>query len=133
MGTRLLMGLSAAFMAALGASLLFFPQEIAAYATPAPGSLAILIVQIAGALYLGFAALNWTARANLIGGIYSRPVALANFFHFAVVSITLARSVLAGTSAAPLLPGLGLYAVFAIWFAVVLFTSPTSIRAKDEA
>ena len=42
----------------------------------------MVIAQLAGVLYLGFAALNWMARGNIIGGIYSRPVTIGNVLHF---------------------------------------------------
>ena len=89
-----------------------------------------MLVQVTGALYLGFAFLNWMARGVLIGGIYSRPVALGNFLHFAVVAATLLKAmthfdlpVVYALSAA--------YTMFAAWFAVVLFTSPVA-RNKGE-
>src|SRR5271165_1534786 len=81
------MSLSALFLAVLGIGTSFMPQEILAhYGTRATGP-AVLAIQIAGALYLGFAILNWTARSILIGGIYARPVALGNFLHFAIVML----------------------------------------------
>jgi hypothetical protein len=33
--------------------------------------------------------LNWMARANRIGGIYSRPVAMGNFLHFTMGALVL--------------------------------------------
>jgi hypothetical protein len=69
MNTKLLMSLSALFMAALGVLASFVPQEIAAHLGTPPGSHVALIIQIGGALYLGFAILNWTGKAVLIGGI----------------------------------------------------------------
>ena len=130
MKTKLLMESSAVFMALLGASALFFPQEISVKIAVASTNLLIIVVQIIGALYFSFAALNWMARANLIGGIYSKPVAIANFFHFAVTSITLAKSALSQHFSPPLLVGLAVYALFAIWFGLVLFNGTAKLRAK---
>ena len=125
MNTKLLMGLSALFMAALGVLASFFPQEIAAHFGTPTGSHVVLIIQIGGALYLGFAVLNWTAKAVLIGGIYSRPVALGNFLHFAVVSITLLKALLSGLRANEIIVGAIIYSCFGVWFGLVLFTHPT--------
>jgi hypothetical protein len=78
MNAKMLMSVSALFMTILGLGASFLPQEILAhYGSPTEGP-GVLIIQIAGALYMGFAILNWMARANLIGGIYSRPVAFGS-------------------------------------------------------
>lgn len=121
--TRLLMGLSAVFMGAFGLVASFIPDRVLVTFGVPPVPVLLTVVQITGALYLAFAMLNWMARGVLIGGIYSRPLALANFLHFAVVAVTLFEampalnmiSVVAVTFA---------YAVFAAWFALVLFTHP---------
>jgi len=125
MHTKLLMSLSALFMVALGLLASFLPQEIAAHLGAPPGSGIVLIIQIGGALYLGFAILNWTAKAILIGGIYSRPVALGNFLHFAVVAITLLKALLGGSRSNEIIVGAIIYFFFGVWFGLVLFTHPT--------
>jgi hypothetical protein len=69
--------------------------------------------------------LNWMARANLIGGIYSRPVAMGNFLHFAMVAIALLKALLGGLRAQPILIGaVVVYSVFAVWFGLAVFTHP---------
>jgi hypothetical protein len=125
MKPKLLMSLSALFMAVLGAGASFAPQEILGhYGFPGSGP-SVLCAQVVGALYLGFAILNWTARANLIGGIYSRPVALGNFTHFAVLAIAVLK-VVAVTSlrSREIVVASAIYLFFAVWFGLVLFTHP---------
>jgi hypothetical protein len=122
--TKILMTASAAFLGLLGVAATFLPQEILRGLLPEPNPQIVLIIQITGALYLGFAILNWTARANLIGGIYSRPVALANFLHFAIVAMALLKAVAGGKLEIVFAFGLALYLLFAIWFGLVLFTHP---------
>jgi len=115
------MSSSALFMAVLGIVALFLPQETAAR-FGAPANLhVILLIQIAGCAYLGFAMLNWMAKAVLIGGIYSRPVALGNLVHFATVAITLLKAYFNGFHAIEIAIGTTIYAVFAIWFGFVVF------------
>ena len=114
---------SAIFMALLGLSASFLPQELLAFANAEVGRFAIVLVQVTGALYLGFAFLNWMARGVLIGGIYSRPLALGNFMHFAVVTTVLAKVLVTEFSLFTMV-GVSIYAVFAAWFALVLFTHP---------
>jgi hypothetical protein len=83
-----------------------------------------LLIQIAGALYLGFAILNWMAKGALIGGIYSRPLALGNFLHFAVSAIILLKALLGGFKPIEIIVGATVYSLFAVWFGLVTFTHP---------
>jgi hypothetical protein len=59
MKTRLLMDSSAAFYAVLGLAATVLPQELLAHAgAPAHGP-TVLLIQMLGALFVGFAVLNW--------------------------------------------------------------------------
>jgi hypothetical protein len=123
MQTRILMAASALFMAVLGATASFLPEEILRYTGTVPAPLINSVVQACGALYLGFAILNWMARGVLIGGIYARPLALGNFLHFFVVAVTLIKVLF--ELRLPLIVGLTIsYTVLAAWFGLVLFTHP---------
>lgn len=131
MHTKILLTLSAAFMAALGLAATFLPQEIASRFGAATASAPpTLLIQIAGALYLAFAILNWTVRNSPIGGIYNRPVALANVVHFAIAAITLLKATLANSASAQftrsptVITATVLYCALAIWFGLVLTTHP---------
>ena len=131
MNTTVVMSLSALFMAVLGLGASFLPQEILIHAGYRPQGPGRLLVQAAGALYLGQAMLNWMARANLMGGIYSRPVAVCNFTHFAVLAVVLVKALLAGQTGPEVLLGAGLYlacaCAFACAFGFVLFTHPAQL------
>ena len=127
MNTRYLMRASAILAALLGVIASFLPQEILTYAGAASGGVGTAIVQVAGALYLGFAALNWTAQGNLIGGIYSRPVALANFMQFAVGAVAMLKVAAGGERAVVVLLLCAAYSLFAVLFGIVLFTSPSGL------
>lgn len=85
MNTKYLMISSSVFLALIGVVCTFAPAEMISYIGLNDSDAFVVIVQILGALYLGFAILNWTAKGNLIGGIYSKPVSLGNFLHFVVV------------------------------------------------
>lgn len=129
MRTNALMSSSALFMACVGLAATFFPHELVVRFDPLAQGFAVLVVQITGALYLGFAILNWTARRSVIGGIYNRPIALGNFLHFLMVFLVL----LGGAAWRMGLLALAftlLYALFAVWFGVVLFTSPRQASAS---
>jgi hypothetical protein len=101
---------SALFMGLLGLAASFLPQEILAAAGMPEESLpelAVILVQALGALYLGFAILNWMAKGILVGGIYARPLALGNFLHFSVVTVVLVKAIF-GDGPSPTLLALAL-------------------------
>ena len=128
MKTRILMMLSAAFMAALGMAITFLPQELLVHVGARPEGVLVLLIQLLGALLVSFAMLNWMARGNLIGGIYSRPVAVANFFHFAIGAVALLKALPAQRIALEVVAVAAIYSAFAIWFGIVLFTHPIKVE-----
>ena len=119
--TKWLMVASALFLGGLGVASSFLPEEILSFYNVEPSFIPVILMQVTGALFMGFAALNWMARSNLIGGIYSRPVAVGNFLHFMVVAILLVKQLASGITMQTVTYGSILYLVFAICFGYVLF------------
>ena len=118
------MSVTALFTGIAGLAATFAPQELLALAgVPARGVLP-LFVQVMGALYCAFAALNWMSRHSTIGGIYNRPLALANLLHFFVAAMALVKAALAG--APPGVTAIAVpYAILALAFGyLVFFWSP---------
>jgi len=124
MNTKFLMVTSAIAMGIAGICFTFLPDEIINYAGHTSTGLNSLILQILGALYLAFAILNWMAKANLMGGIYSKPVALGNFAHFFIAGITIIKSAFANETMIALWIGAIIYSIFAITFGLVAFGNP---------
>ncbi len=114
-------------MFVLGITSSFLPQELLRSLGTSVDTWNVLILQVLGALYLGFAILNWSARGVLIGGIYSRPLAFGNFMHFAIVAITAIKLILQVESTVVMVLA-AVYVVFAFWFGLVLFTHPGGKR-----
>ena len=113
---------SAIFLGVMGIALIFMPDEIktATGLNDAPN--AQLLLKLMGALYFGFAMLNWMSRFTVIGGIYNKPVSIANFTHFAVGALSLIKMLLK----TPNLPQwvwvlTAFYTVFAILFGVLFY------------
>jgi hypothetical protein len=125
--TKILMMLSAVFLALLGVATSYFPEKVLATHGTVPDNATLLLVQMMGAVYLGFALLNWTARGVLMGGIYARPVALGNFLHFAMVGMMLARAAISH-GVVQLATSAAVFSAFAIWFGIVLFRAPVAGR-----
>ena len=121
---------SAAVLAAAGISLLFaadviLPRVIQGFS---PG--ASWIGQLLAAAWLGLAALNWLTRSSVLGGIYGRPIVLANttlYFVSAMVLINAATrdgspAISTATAAA---------SVMALLYGWLLFGGPRLTRAKS--
>lgn len=120
MPAKALMMASAIFLALLGLFTSFFPYEVLAMHGTEPDGPTVLLIEMMGALYLGFALLNWTARGVVIGGIYARPLALGNFLHFAMVTVMLAREAI--DHAVWMLAVSSLtFGIFAAGFGILLF------------
>ena len=126
MNTRLLMGCSAAFLAVGGVGLTFFPQETLARIDAQPGGPIVLLLQVLGAGFIGFATLNWMSRGAPMGGIYGRPVSMANLSHFVIGASALLKGAFAHDFALEVTALAVIYATFAIWFARLLFTHPVT-------
>jgi hypothetical protein len=122
--SRLLMVSSAALMAALGLAASFAPRELLAMLKPSVGPVEALAIQTCGAMYLGFAMLNWMARGNLLGGIYSRPIVMANFLHFTAGGLAMVKAIESLPTPAPAAMLGAAYLGLAAGFGLLLFRSP---------
>jgi len=131
MNTKLLMISSALLMAVCGVLLEFIPHEILGYFGVASNGVAPLLAQITGALFLGFAMMNWMAKTVLIGGIYARPLAIGNFSHFLVGALALLKYAFASPNLLAVWIIAAIYSLMAILFGFVFFTHP--LKTKNAA
>jgi len=122
--TKVLMSVTSLLLGCLGIAASFAPHEILTYLGVLANPPLAILVQITGALYLGFAMLDWMVKESTIGGIYDRPVAMANFIHFAVAALALIKGLIAGQTAASVWVAAIIYSILAVLFGVVLFGSP---------
>jgi hypothetical protein len=133
MNTRLLMRASAVSLGLLGTLASFLPQELLA-AVGAPGLPIVAVsIQLLGGAYLGLAMLNWMAQGNLIGGIYSRPVAVCNLTHYAIAFLALIKVIAALAFSLAIAALAGYFGVFAGLFAVVVFRAPVARASRGDA
>ena len=124
MNTKYLMISSSILMGFFGLFASFLPNEILNSIGLPSTILPTLLIQITGALYFGFALMNWMAKALLIGGIYSKPLCIGNFLHFTVAGLALVKATINNLSLTWVLVTAIIYSIFAILFGLVLFTSP---------
>ena len=118
-------------MALLGLAASFGPGELLVVAGVTPTGGLRALVQVAGALYLGFAMLNWMSKDSVIGGIYGRPTTMANFLHFFAGGMALLKAAASGQTSSALWPLAVVYALFAAGFGLVAFR-PTPLRQETK-
>ena len=131
MNTKLLMTSSSLILALAGMFALFAPDVLLALLpVPIANPLSVLI-QLMGALYFSMAMMNWTAKDSAVGGIYARPVSIANFSHFFIGTLLLAKGVLSSAFNLSIALLLAMYTIFAILFYWLVFRS-TGIRVDKN-
>lgn len=128
MTTKPIMIASALFLGISGIMLTFLPLEILGFLNLRTDRKLQLILQILGALYFGFAMLNWMIKEARIGGIYNRPIIVSNFAHFLIAALVLVKALFS----APEMPRLFLlltfvYVIFAGLFGSLLFSESQGI------
>jgi len=126
MNTKTLMIISAIFLAVNGFGFTFFPNEIAGLLINDDNYIFILILQMLGALYLGFSILNWMSKASLIGGIYNKPILIGNLLHFFTASMALIKLAFkVETNLQLIFSYTIIYSLFTLFFGYVFFTNPS--------
>ena len=120
MNTKLLMTACSLLLGATGIFALFLPDVLLSAQGVEPTEALSVLVQLMGALYFGFAIMNWTAKDSAIGGVYARPVSLANFSHFLTGALLLAKNLFDEFSPLMLIATV-MYIVFAACFYWLVF------------
>ncbi len=131
--SKILMTISALFLGIIGILFSFLPEEIMDFLKIEPNDITILFFQLLSALYLGFGILNWMSKGTLIGGIYNRPIALANLMNFGVGSIALVK--ITNRIQIHSIPFLFLtivYIVFAILFLLIFRKNPSEVEKNEK-
>tara|TARA_Y100001960_G_scaffold287326_1_gene325348 strand:- start:73 stop:474 length:402 start_codon:yes stop_codon:yes gene_type:complete len=127
MNTKPLMTLNAIILALIGISLIFLPKEILDYFELSASGTLELLMQITGSLYFAFAMLNWMSKGSIIGGIYGRPIAIANLTHFVIAGLSLIKGIMANPGLSYVIWSIAIaYSIFAILFGIVAFKHPVS-------
>lgn len=129
---RFLLTASALFLLVIGAALNFMAPEVAGLLGMNGVPQAALILQLLAGFLLGAGVINWMLKRNPIGGIYGRPLCVANLLQFTVATFALGRAAWHGQ-----LPVAGwvlcaICAVFALGFGWLIFARPSSGRLAAE-
>jgi hypothetical protein len=124
--TRLLMSAAAFVLGSVGVACLFAPDLVLGSIAGDISPGAMLLAQVLGTLSLGFAALDWMWKGNRLGGIYGRPIVLANVLHFVSTTLVMFKALSREPALRALWPLAALYAVFGLGFFVLLFRDPNA-------
>jgi hypothetical protein len=123
---------SSVFYGFIGIGLTFVPKEISEFFSTDLTQNSFLILQLLGAAYLGFAMLNWMTKNNLIGGIYSRPLALGNLAHFLISSLALIKITMQSENSFKIVLTLAvIYSVFTLFFGYVFMMNPSKVSSNE--
>jgi len=129
MNTKILMTSNSLILALTGVFTLFAPDILLSMLSVSVTAQSSVLVQLLGALYFSFALMNWTAKDSAIGGIYARPVSLANFSHFFIGTLLLAKYLASNEFNFPMVLVTILYGIFAVIFYWLVFRA-TGLRAQ---
>jgi hypothetical protein len=125
MNTKVIMTASAIALALAGILLTFMAAETLRFVWSDMTGSPPIVWQMLGALYFSYAMLNWMTRDGQIGGIYNRPIVVANLTHFSIAGLALDKGLLADPSASGVQWMIaGAYTIFAISFGALLFHDP---------
>jgi len=129
MNTKIVMTISALFLAAIGGLLSFLPNEIANFLNIEPNNITTLFLMLLSSLYLGFGMLNWMAKGTLIGGIYNKPIVIGNLMHFGVGGIALVKVASKIKTNSEIVISLAVaYVIFTILFFYIFRKNPTKTK-----
>lgn len=115
---------SAGLLLVGGLTLLFAPDIVLPRLIPAFPAAAAWLGQLLAAAWLALAALNWLSQSTLLGGIYARPVVLANAAFYFIAAMVLFKVVTRHDASAALWFVLVPVVLFAGIYGWLLFRGP---------
>ena len=129
MNTKVIMTSSSIVLGATGVILTFAPDMVLQNLNIEITQTSLLLGQVIGGLYFGFS----MTKENLIGGIYNRPIAIANFTHFLIVGLAIIKKLVSDPGLPKTLWTAGIvYAVLGIVFIIILFRHPVNSTSLKQ-
>jgi hypothetical protein len=114
---------SALWLGIAGFVLLFSPDAVLPRLISGYPSSGLWLGQLLGAAWLGLAALNWINRRLILGGVFGRPIVLANAIHYFISAMVLIRAVIRQPEASVELAAIPAIAL-AVAYGALLFRGP---------
>ena len=131
MNTKIVMTVTSLILGGTGIFLSFAPDIVLNNLSIQVNPTSLLLGQVIGGLYFGYGLLNWMTKESLIGGIYNRPIATANFTHFLIVGLALSKSLISNQGLpSTLWIACAVYVVLGFLFAIILFRHPINSESQ---
>jgi hypothetical protein len=125
MNTKIIMTTTSIILGATAIILTFAPEVVLLNLNIETNPTSLLLGQVIGGLYFGYSMLNWMTKGSLIGGIYNRPIAIANFAHFSIAGLAIIKRLIASSALPIALWATGaVYMVLGLLFIIILFRHP---------
>ena len=122
--SALLSRVSSAVLALGGIALLFASDTLLPAVIAGFPPIAAWLGQLLAAAWLALATLNWLQRNLRMGGIYGRPIVLANLALYFITALSLVRAAIDGETPPVVWAVLGVSAVLAAAYAALLLRGP---------
>ena len=127
-----LLVLSALLYFAGALPLLFAPEELLTFVGAPSSTLDTALLQVVGSALFGFAMLNWLSRYSRLGGVFGRPVLVANLAHTASATLLLGHVARRAPFSASLTAALALYGAVTVAFGFRLFARPAAVAGQER-
>jgi len=115
---------SALLLGAGGAAFLFGSDVLLARVIPGTPASATVLGQLVAAAWLAVASLNWNQRRVIVGGIYGRPMVLANLALYLISAFSLARPAMASGASPALRLFTVLFGILTVVYGAILLRGP---------
>ncbi|MEQ8361899.1 MAG: hypothetical protein RH948_03465 [Cyclobacteriaceae bacterium] len=125
MNTKIVMTVSSVVLGVTGIFLTFAPDIVLSNLKTNTDPVSVLLGQVIGGLYFGYGMLNWMTKESLIGGIYNRPIVVANLTHFLIAGLAICKSLTSNQALPKALWAAGaVYVALGLFFVIILFRHP---------
>lgn len=109
-----------------GAVASFAPEVVTSFLKTENSLLIFLLVQAFGAFNFAMGIQNWMLKSSLIGGIYNRPLVIANLIYFMMSGIAISKGLMKLEKVSVIICFLGIiYLLFAIVYCFIFFKNPS--------
>lgn len=123
------MTVSSVILGATGIILTFAPDFVLNNLNIETNPSSLLLGQVTGGLYFGYSMLNWMTKESLIGGIYNRPIAIANLSHFLIAGLAVCKRLISDPELPKALWTAGVvYVILGVLFIIILNRHPINSK-----
>ncbi len=129
MYSKIILTLSALSFFIIGIPASFAPELLLSFLKVDYTITASMFVQGFGAFNFAMGIQNWMSRAGLIGGIYNRPLVMANLTYFFMFGLAIYKGLIISTDKSIIICSFEiLFLILALAFGIVLFKDPIATR-----